>query len=146
MSFVNPDVLSYQNPAVIRRFKKEFSEKASEAETIFSDLMKFFYASKTHEIQRIKKPNDSSLDFIFIMDEEMKYIDHMWHIFLLYTEDYLDFCNKYFGEFLHHRPDIVPNNPEFEVGFEENLTKFLSFNYDLLGEVVVSRWFADSAQ
>ncbi len=145
MSFISSDVLNYKNPAVIRRFQKEFAVKANEADIIFSDLMKFFYASKTHELQKLNDPQNGDLDFIFIMDDEMKYIDHMWHIFLLYTEDYLDFCMKYFGEFLHHRPDIVPNNPDFAHGFEDNLTKFLSFNYDLLGEEAVTRWFSESA-
>lgn len=31
-------------------------------------------------------------------------IDHAWHAHILYTEDYLAFCENVFGEYLHHNP------------------------------------------
>lgn len=31
-------------------------------------------------------------------------VDDLWHEFILYTKDYKEFCNKAFGEFLHHTP------------------------------------------
>jgi hypothetical protein len=77
------------------------------------------------------------------MDEEMKAIDQMWHVFLLYTKDYMDFCNEYFGEYIHHLPDIVPGLPQDENAFETNLSRFLNYNYDLLGEEVIRRWFSE---
>lgn len=94
-------ILEYKHPAVIARFAKDFFCKTAEAEVIFSDLLRFFWASKQHSIDTVTRESNA-LDFIFIMDEEMKSIDQMWHVFLLYTKDYMDFCNKYFGEFLHH--------------------------------------------
>lgn len=33
-----------------------------------------------------------------------KAVDDLWHEFILYTRDYKVFCNKAFGEFLHHTP------------------------------------------
>jgi hypothetical protein len=137
------DVLAYKNPPVVRRFQKDHPEKAHLAEQMFSDLMRFFWASKQHALARKQKPTDDSLNFVYIMDEEMRDIDQMWHVFLLYTQDYMDFCNKYFGEYLHHLPDIVPTfGKSFD--FESNLEKFLDYTYDQLGEEVVTRWFAQS--
>ena len=140
------EVLAYKHPAVIRRFQKEHPGKAHEAELIFEDLMRFFWASKNHEMAQAQNPTDESLQFVFIMDEEMKYIDLIWHVFLLYTQDYTQFCGKYFGEYLHHLPDIVPNHLADSFDAELNLEKFLSNIYDQLGEDVVRRWFSQAFQ
>lgn len=138
------EVLSYQHPAVVRRFQKEHPEKAHLAEQLFSDLLRFFWTSKKHLLEREKSPENESLQFTFIMDDEMRDIDQIWHVFLLYTQDYMDFCDKYFGEFLHHQPDIVPTFKKGSFDFESNLQKFLSYVYDELGEDVVERWFSQS--
>ena len=138
---MNNEVLNYTHPAVIRRFAKEFPDMADKSEVIFSDLMKFFWAGRRHEDLK-KEGMAPELDFIYIMDEEMKPIDQMWHIFLLYTNDYMDFCHKYFGEYLHHLPDIVDRMEADGKNFDGNLEKFLSFSYDHLGEEVIRRWYS----
>lgn len=117
---------------------------AHHSDLIFEDLMRFFWASKQHEKAKEQNPQNPQLDFIYIMDEEMKGIDQMWHLFLLYTQDYSDFCFKYFGQFLHHLPDLVDPEPSHAdtVRFEMNLEKFLNYTYDLLGEEVIKRWYA----
>lgn len=138
------EILSYEHPAVVRRFKKDHPDKADQAEQLFLDLLQFFWASKRHALDRQHNPSQDDLDFVFIMDEEMREIDQMWHVFLLYTKDYMDFCEKYFGEYLHHLPDIVPTFQKGSFEFEGNLNKFLNYVYDLLGEGVVRRWFAQS--
>ena len=139
-------VLSYKHPAVVRRFQREHPAKAGQAEQLFSDLMMFFWASKAHAAEKQRDPGDAALDFVFIMDEEMRDIDQMWHVFLLYTKDYMDFCEGNFDEYLHHLPDIVPTFEKGSFEFEANLVKFLDYVYDRLGEDVVRRWFAKSLQ
>lgn len=34
-----------------------------------------------------------------------KACDEIWHNMILYTQRYPDFCNKYFGRFIHHIPN-----------------------------------------
>ncbi|GGU83014.1 hypothetical protein GCM10010211_56220 [Streptomyces albospinus] len=34
-----------------------------------------------------------------------KQVDAGWHIFMLHTEEYADWCQENFGYFLHHRPN-----------------------------------------
>ncbi len=137
-------ITSYKNQAVINRFIKEFPRVSDQAETLFTDLMRFFWASYKHSSEQKNQPTNESLQFTFIMDNEMKDIDHMWHVFLLYTEDYMKFCDDYFGHYLHHLPDVVKVNSNIVINFEENLERFLSYVYDNLGESVVRRWFANS--
>ena len=33
-------------------------------------------------------------------------VDTLWHQFILCTKDYLNFCFKYFGKFIHHTPNL----------------------------------------
>lgn len=140
---MNQDVLNYKHPGVIRRFQRENPDLHDHAEEIFSDLMKFFWAGRKHEDLKAQEPHNQDLDFIYIMDEEMKPIDVMWHTFLLYTKDYMNFCDTYFGEYLHHLPDIVENNLDQDPEkFKLNLERFLSFTFDHLGEDVIRRWYA----
>lgn len=137
-------LLSYEHPAVINRFQREFPQNAHQAEIIFKDLLRFFWATEKHEMDRHQNPLHEGFDFLFIMDEEMKAIDQMWHVFLLYTQDYADFCSKYFNQYIHHLPDIVPNLSQDEEEFEKNLNRFLNYCYDTLGEETVRRWFSEN--
>lgn len=139
-------ILTYKNPAVVKRFQKDFPEKAIRAEDLFGDLMRFFWGTKNQTLEQLSAPMDPRLDFIYIMDDEMREIDQMWHIFLLYTRDYMDFCQDHFGEYLHHQPDLVPIFEKAGFKFETNLEKFLDYNYELFGADVIRRWFSTSLQ
>jgi hypothetical protein len=138
------EIENYKNPPVVKRFQKEFPEKAERAEEIFTDLMRFFWGTKRHVLDRKAAPQNPNLDFFFIMDEDMREIDQMWHIFLLYTRDYMEFCQKYFGEYLHHQPDLVPLFEREGFKFDTNLERFLHYSFDLFGAKVIERWFSAS--
>ncbi len=135
------EIKKYKHLGVIQRFQKENPELATEAVKYFEDLMIFFWASQKHHLDFKNNPENEDLNFSFIMDEKMLQIDRIWHVFLLFTKDYMDFCEEYFGEYIHHLPDIVPNMPQDESNFEQNLNRFLNYNYDLLGHDVIERWF-----
>jgi hypothetical protein len=136
------ELLHYKNQAVVNRFKKEYPHLSHQAEIIFEDLLRFFWGTRKHALDKKENPEKNEFQFIFIMDKDMMEIDQMWHIFLLFTRDYASFCHKYFGEFLHHQPDLVPlfENQGFQ--FKSNLEKFLNYTFDLFGEEVITRWFS----
>ena len=64
-------------------------------------------------------------------------VDKFWHSFLIYTQDYQDFCNK-LGKFIHHIPanielvleaDKKPETLEqlannFEIGYNSTLNVY----------------------
>lgn len=137
-------ILAFSHQGVINRYKREYPADADRAEQLFTDLMAFFWISKKHEEDRLNNPQSPELDFVFIMDHEMMEVDKMWHLFLLYTQDYAEFCQTYFGEFLHHLPDVVPDRKVRSFDVEENLTLFLSYVFDHLGEGFVRKWFRHS--
>lgn len=43
--------------------------------------------------------------------------DELWHEFILYTKDYALFCDKAFGQFMHHSPAVVlSSSPQSNAG------------------------------
>lgn len=37
--------------------------------------------------------------------------DLAWHAFILRTREYTEYCNRRFGRYLHHEPDVEPTAP-----------------------------------
>jgi hypothetical protein len=37
-------------------------------------------------------------------------VDEVWHTFILFTRDYMSFCDRVYGSYLHHQPSI-PSQP-----------------------------------
>lgn len=136
------ELLEYRHPAVIRSYVRTFGCAEKQALDLFEDMLKFLWISRKHIADRDARPGDPALDFVFVMHEEMRETDNMWHNFILYTKDYTEFCRRYFGEYLHHQPDIADSMSQAEDDFTEHMEKYLSYVYDNLGEETVRRWFA----
>ena len=134
-------LLNYKNSRVINSFVRD--EKVDEAKAIdlFQDVLRYLWITKKHSLDKKQFPNDENLQFVLVMHEEMREIDNMWHNFILYTHDYMTFCNEYFGEYLHHQRDMVETMEQTNAGFSMDLEKYLSYVYDHLGEIVLQRWF-----
>lgn len=39
-------------------------------------------------------------------------IDECWHNFILFTQDYITFCETYFGRYIHHQPNSPGTSEE----------------------------------
>lgn len=86
-------VLAYKNCEVVRRFREQYPVAEKEAQDIFRETKKWLWLLSA-------APASGRLgvtDPILVLDE-------MWHAFLMYTREYHDFCQRYFGRFLHHAP------------------------------------------
>ena len=132
-------LLDYRNDNVIARYQQDFPQAKMSANDAFRELMKYIWLCKKHKAERHQRPDDVSLHFYCSMHDEMKEIDNMWHTFLLFTLDYHAFCNDYLdGVFFHHVPlsEALPRDE-----YELDLTRYLSYIYDNLGEETVLTWF-----
>ena len=85
-------------------YKSDHPDNRLDAEETLEELMKFFWLTQKHKIDKELFPENEELNFICGIHSEMKEIDDMWHIFLLFTKDYMTFSKKYLGEFFHHSP------------------------------------------
>jgi hypothetical protein len=85
-------VLRYRNPDVVDRYLRDFGGRQSEAGVIFSEMLKWLYLI------------DRAGSTPCIMTADFGRIDHMWHTFILFTQDYVNFCRDHFGRYIHHQP------------------------------------------
>ncbi len=133
---------AYKHPDVILRFKQRYPQHADIAEQLFEDLMCYLWLCSEYDKDKAASPNQSELNFTPVMHEEMRLIDDMWHEFILMTRDYTDFCQKYFGKFLHHQVNMKRVMPE-EKTLLAQTENFFHYIYDRLGEDVLRRWFKE---
>ncbi len=123
------DILSYQHQGVIKRFCYDFSCSDSRIQEDFNDLLAWLWLS-------VKRHQAGDKTFLF---GPLKRLDDLWHVFILHTRDYIDFCHHFFGEYIHH--EVEPPGEEYQLN-EPDLEEFLSDAYDCLGEAWVMKWFS----
>ncbi|KGP62241.1 hypothetical protein EP47_01455 [Legionella norrlandica] len=136
------DLLNYRNDKIIARYNIDYPNTEMSGEEAWQELMKFIWLSHKHKIDRENYPENINLDFSCVIHEEMSDIDNMWHTFLLFTKDYHQFCHTYLnGAFLHHDPLSVNNDLISEEQYALELTCYLSYIHEHLGEETLVRWF-----
>lgn len=140
-----PDInhlIRYENNKVISRYNQDFPHAKMRADDALTELMKFVWLCCKHKSDRNDNPENNVLNFSCMIHPEMVDIDNMWHTFLLFTKDYHQFCNDYLdGNFFHHEPVIDTDNPMSDETYEQELTRYLSYIYDNLGEDTLMTWF-----
>jgi len=87
--------LGYRNDGVIERIAKDENVSLEEATQLFKDTLMFLYMAATSSA--VSVPTVA--------------IDVGWHAFLMFTKDYADYCEKYLGKFVHHRPTTSRSKP-----------------------------------
>ena len=137
------DILQYANVDIVNRYKRDFPGNSLSPENALEELLKFFWLSHKQLIDKEKYPNNEALKFSCAIHKEMAEIDDMWHTFLLFTKDYMNFCEKYFKYYIHHAP-LSKNHIESKEYFINDLKKYLSYIYDNLGEETLIKWFANN--
>ena len=135
-------LLLYKNPHVLARYERDFSHNRLTAEEALSELIKYFWLCHQHSKDKESSQNDS-LQFTCMMHAEMHELDAMWHTFLLFTQEYQEFCLTYFGYFIHHAPLTEENKLSINDNYDIELERFLSYLYDKLGLNTLSKWFGD---
>ncbi len=96
-------VLAYKNAQVLKACKKlyiYYDLSDAECQQIFEDLLRFLWLYATVEKRKIEEPNWDAPDISIAYS--MLAIDQFWHTFIMNTQDYMDFCNDYLGQYVHH--------------------------------------------
>ena len=76
----------------------------------------------------------------------------MWHEFILFTQEYHNFCETFFGNYLHHVPCSekefqsfqqrkVERKENFEKLEREKLKVFVTYIQQNLGDETLETWF-----
>lgn len=123
-------ILRFDAPYLIAKLVKDrIVDTADEGEALFTEVKRFLILSYT----------DSDVSWSMYSAR----VDETWHQFVLFTSQYVDFCYRYFGEYLHHNPSNapeVPGRPELKPStFEGFRARYESF----FGEPLPDVWLDD---
>jgi len=79
----------YQHPVLLNKMQSELSISRVESEVLFDDVRKFLAlcATTKHPLAPARS------------------LDQGWHLFILFTKDYAQFCKAYCGRYIHHEPE-----------------------------------------
>lgn len=135
-------LLQYKNDHVMARYQSDYPGAQLRPEEAFAEWLKFVWLCHDHANALNQRPNDESLKFDCVIHVEMIDIDNMWHTFLLFTLDYHDFCTRYLnGQFFHHLPLTAKAEAISAEKYKSDLSNYLSYIYDRLGEATLIKWF-----
>ncbi len=84
-------VMNYNHTGVIHKLVSGHGMTQEEAEQVFEDTKRFLYLTGINPGNSYGPP---------------KKIDIGWHELILHTKDYSAFCEKCFGRFIHHAPNL----------------------------------------
>ncbi|WP_045107555.1 glycine-rich domain-containing protein [Legionella hackeliae] len=130
MKLLLSELLTYQNEQVVRYFCHHYPDFSyEESQQLFSDLLAWMWLNASRKI-------DDKPTYLF---GPLLTLDKIWHVFILHTEDYISFCNHYFGSYFHHH--IEPIGLEHKLNPEE-LADFLNDAFELLGKEWIERHFS----
>jgi hypothetical protein len=146
------DVLSYENGDVIKSFLKSFDVPKEEAEELFEQLKCMLWL-----MNELNFDKDQLKGNAFSIDQSLLVLDEMWHCFILFTEEYMQFCISHFGHFIHHEP-IVEIGEERQaafhgLGYHETIDKVMDekrwqyiYVYKKLGRQCFVKWYTEYHQ
>lgn len=91
------EVLAYQFPDLEQRMlARSYFASGDDYHAAFVELKKYLWLRA-----------EQGLDYPILCTT----LDYFWHEFILFTRDYHEFCERYFGQFIHHRPLRPPTTP-----------------------------------
>jgi hypothetical protein len=96
------DALTYNAPFLIEKLLKDhIVESVDEAQTLFLELKRYFVL--------VRSDDDIPWKMYSLR------IDEVWHQFVLFTWEYINFCERYFGTYIQHNPSNAPEWPKKSV-------------------------------
>jgi hypothetical protein len=122
------EALAYEAPFLIEKLLKDrIVETPEEAESLFNEVKKYLVIARLDET-RIWKMYSLR-------------IDEAWHQFILFTRQYIEFCQRFFGRYIPHSPS---NAPESKPAGSVEATSFKLFQdryRELFGTPLPDVWY-----
>ena len=138
------EIMKYSNNLVVDRMLRDHPNLTrQQAALAFDELKKWFFWKYRAQLENLSvRP---------YMYNEIDIIDYAWHAFLLFTEHYTKFGQKYFATYLHHTPQsdmdarfmlkpLSANNISDQSTLT-NRSEILDFMRQTLGEATYQSWF-----
>jgi len=131
--------LRYRNREILLRFMDQWGVSEEEAEELFTETKKWLWLTTRQDAPPL------------VITGEMKMLDEMWHNFVLFTPEYMQYCDSRFGGYVHHLPTPVAEKKRLRAEFEmdsaaagerrnRELAPQYEYIYEKLGEETLIKW------
>jgi hypothetical protein len=123
------EAVAYEAPFLIEKLlKNSIVDTAEEGEELFREVKRYFVLT---DLDQGRAWNMYSL-----------MVDEVWHQFILFTPQYMNYCNRYFGRYIPHNPSNAPK-PESPARQFERATfeQFQARYQELFGEPLPTIWY-----
>ena len=122
-----PDALAYRAPFLIEKLLKDHVvDTAEEAEALFTEVKRYLVLN---QVDRSRIWKMYSLR-----------VDEVWHQFVLFTAEYVDFCKVQFGRYVHHSPSNAPDRGQADRAPEATFAEFGERYRELFGVDLPELW------
>ncbi len=137
--------LAYRNDQILYKFQERWSVSFEEASELFEETKKWLWLQVAARLRPGSPP--------LAMTVALAMVDEMLHTFILFTREYIQYCDENYGVYLHHTPmtkkqkdaqlERFHEDPEAMLAAEAKfLSDMYSFTYELLGEETVVKWYS----
>jgi hypothetical protein len=121
------DALGYEAPFLIEKLVKDrVVDSAEEGEALFAEVKKYLVMAATDES---RSWHMHSLR-----------IDAVWHQFILFTRQYMEFCRRYFGRYIPHSPSNAPELKGGRAAAPASFDEFRDRYRELFGMALPDLW------
>ena len=89
------EVLTYEAPFLIEKLLKDhIVDTAEEGQALFAEVKKYIVLVRSDETT--------------MWDMYSLRVDEAWHQFILFTREYIEYCQRFFGGYIPHSPSNAP--------------------------------------
>lgn len=131
--------LRYRNREILLRFADQYGVSLADAEELFTETKKWLWLNTRADAPPL------------VVTIEMKMLDEMWHNFVLFTPEYIGYCESRFGRYVHHLPTPVGEKKRVRAAFRRDpegagerrnreLAAQYDYIYEKLGEETLIKW------
>jgi hypothetical protein len=122
------EALDYEAPFVIEKLLKDrIVETGPEGERLFGEVKRFI----------VLVQSDDTLPWEMYSSR----VDEAWHQFILFTAEYMEFCNRFFGRYMAHSPHSAPSSNNDVSGAIMSFGDFKGRYEALYNELLPDVWY-----
>ena len=137
------ETLAYNHPGVRRKLIELYELSPVEAEDLFLELKRWLWLLAVSEHEELTGARPPLLG----ITPSLKMLDEAWHVFILFTRDYSDFCAHHFGRYIHHQPTIGDESLEDSRTLSTApFRSLLEYVLRHLGRETLIKWYSEYHQ
>jgi hypothetical protein len=122
------DALAYEAPFLTEKLlKARIAPTSGEAEALFLEAKKYLVLAQSDDTK--------------IWQMHSLRVDEAWHQFILFTAQYADFCERFFGRYIHHSPSNAPKAEKAKATPVASFAEFRARYEELFGSSLPDVWY-----